>query len=628
LTIVAKAPVAAAPSNTTPVEAAALRAAKGPLRLPLIGALALAFVSLALISGIAYIVVLAGATGTAERLQADRAARVVEGQVTTIRSRLDPITEQLELIAALAATGRIDIGSPVAVREALAVMMTRVPEVSVAAFATLDLQWHRAVRRPDGTIERDTVSLLTLPRSLERFRQLQTSHSTFWGELFWSSALKQPLLNVRTPVRRIDDAFVGGLVATVAVGDLSYRIGARGSSGGRYFILVDHDKVLAHRRLIDPRGLDLSEDKPLPTIHEVDDPVLAKFWDPPVHSPQIDRALGDIGHVVDVGGRRWVFVYRSITGYGPRPWLVGQYFPIEDATADLDRLTNGAIVGAATLAVAVLLALLMGLRMARSIRTITTAAEAIERLEFDQPMHRRSRLREIDDAASSLDKARGALKWFGAYVPRRLVRRLMELGEDAVASRRRFTTVMFTDIVEFTPQAEDLPEHETAELLNHHFALLGACIEHEHGVIDKYIGDSVMAVWGGVSRDEDHAGAAIRAAIAIAKVIKEDNSMRRAAGNPPIRMRIGLHSGHVVVGNIGAPGRVNFTVVGDTVNVANRVEQLGKEFMRDGDDVVLLVSGDTLAAVKDRASFDLKLPKPELRPIKGHDEPVEVYRLV
>jgi adenylate cyclase len=618
VTIVAKAP-ATAVAKPAP--------ARGPIRLPLIAALALAFVSLALISGIAYIVVLAGATGTAERLLVDRAARVVEGQVATIKNRLDPVTEQLELIAALAAAGRIDIESPVAVREALAVMMTRVPEVSVAAFATLDLQLHRAIRRPDGTIARDTVSLLDLPQSLERFRKLQTSHSTFWGELFWANGLKQPLLNVRTPVRRIDDAFIGGLVATVAVGDLAYRIGARGASGG-YFILVDHDKVLAHRRLIDPRGLGLSEEKPLPTIHEVDDPILAKFWDPPVRSPRIDRALGDIGHVVEVGGRRWVFYYRQITGYGPEPWLVGQYFPIEDETADLNRLTNGAIVAAATLAIAVLLALLMGLRMARSIRTITTAAEAIERLEFDEPMHRRSRFSEIDDAASSLDKARGALKWFGAYVPQRLVRRLMEAGEDGVASRRRTLTVMFTDIVEFTPQAEDLPEHETADLLNHHFALLGACIEHEHGVIDKYIGDSVMAVWGGIARDEDHAGAAIRAALAIARVIKEDNAMRAAGGKLPIRMRIGLHSGTAVVGNIGAPGRVNFTVVGDTVNVANRVEQLGKEFMRDGEDVVLLVSGDTLAAIKDRESLNLRLPEPELRPIKGHDEPVKVYRLV
>ena len=80
--------------------------------------------------------------------------------------------------------------------------------------------------------------------------------------------------------------------------------------------------------------------------------------------------------------------------------------------------------------------------------------------------------------------------------------------------------VMFTDIVEFTPQAQDLPAQGTAELLNHHFALLGACIEHEHGVIDKYIGDAVMAVWGGLSRMENHADRAVRAALAIVDVVR------------------------------------------------------------------------------------------------------------
>ena len=302
---------------------------------------------------------------------------------------------------------------------------------------------------------------------------------------------------------------------------------------------------------------------------------------------------------------------------GPNPGWSANTSRIEEATADLDRLTNGAIVGAATLAVAALLALLIGLSMARSIRTITSAAEAIERLEFDQPFHRRSRLREIDDASHSLDKARGALKWFGAYVPHRLVFRLMELGEDAVRSRRRDVTVMFTDIVEFTPQAEGLPEQETADLLNHHFALLGACIEHEHGVIDKYIGDAVMAVWGGLSRMDDHADHAIRAALAIVEVIREDNAVRRAAGQPAIRVRIGLHSGPVVVGNIGAPGRVNFTVVGDTVNIAQRFEQLGKEFMTDKDEVVVLASADTLAAIKDRDSSGVDAARAGASPGQG-----------
>ena len=599
-----------------------------PWRLPLIAALALAFASLALISGVAYIAVLTGATGTAERLLVDRAERVVDAQMAMIRSRLDPVADHLELIAALAAAGRIDIDSPVAVREALAVMMTRVPAVSAAAFATLDLQLHRAVRRPDGQVTSDTESLATQPRGLERFRELQTANGIFWGALFWNEALKQPLINVRTPVRRIDNAFIGGLIATVAVGDLSYLIGdASQGTDGRYFILVGRDKVLAHRRLVDPRGLDLSEDKPLPTIKEVDDPVLANFWDPPVRSDRIDKALGSFGRVIRADGRQWVFVYREIRRYGPDPWLVGQYYPLEEATGDLDRLTNGAIVGAVSLAVAIVLALLMGLSMARSIRTITSAAESIERLEFEQPLHKRSLLREIDDAGQSLDKARGALKWFGAYVPHRLVFRLMELGESAVVSRRRTVTVMFTDIVGFTPQAEDLQEQETADMLNHHFALLGACIEETQGVIDKYIGDCVMAVWGGLSKMEDHADQAIHAALEMARVIREDNQMRAADGKAPVRLRVGLHSGPVVVGNIGAPGRVNYTVVGDTVNVAQRLEQLGKDFMRENDEVIVLVSGGSIAAMKHPEVLG-ELPRPELRHIKGREEPEQVYRLV
>ena len=599
--------------------------------MPLIAALALAVMSLALISGVAYIAVLAGAAGTTERLLVDRTASVVESQVALLKRRLDPVTEHLEFVAALAAKGRLDIENAIEIRETLAVMMSRVPAVSAAAFGTLDLKLHRVIRQASGQVVGDTVPLTELPQGFERFRQLQTAQRTFWGALFWSEALQQPTLNVRTPVRRIDNAFVGGLVATVAVGDLSYLLGDTGQGrDDRYFILVGKEQnlVLAHRRLVDPRGLGLSEQKSLPTLAEVEDPVLARFADPPVKNAQFERALGGFGHVVEVEGRRWVFVHRTITTFGPEPWLVGRYFPIEDATGDLDRLTNGAIVGAATLAVALLLALIMGLRMAGSIRTITSAAESIERLEFDKPFHKHSWLREIDEAGRSLDKARGALRWFGEYVPHRLVFRLMASGEGAVVSRRRDVTVMFTDIVGFTPMAEDLPETQTADVLNHHFAILGACIEHEQGMIDKYIGDSVMAVWGGISKMEDHADAAIRTALAIATAIREDNQTLRAAGQPPVRVRIGLHSGPVVVGNIGAPGRVNFTVVGDTVNIAQRFEQLGKEFMKADEEVVVLVSGETIAALEKPGGLGLDLPKPEQRQVKGHEEPVEVYRLV
>jgi len=136
-----------------------------------------------------------------------------------------------------------------------------------------------------------------------------------------------------------------------------------------------------------------------------------------------------------------------------------------------------------------------------------------------------------------------------------------------------------------------------------------------------------MAVWGGLQRQEDHADAAIRAALAIARAVHEDNEQRIAAGKTPVRMRIGLHSGPVIVGNIGAPGRVNYTVVGDAVNVAQRFEQLGKEFMKSKDEIVILASAQTIAAVLDSAALGFDLPAPEMRTIKGHEQPVEVYRL-
>ena len=140
--------------------------ARRRFRVPLIAALATAFISLSVVSGIAYFVVLAGATNTAERLVVAGAARVVEAQVSAIRTRLDPVQGHLELIAALAANGRLDVNSPIDMREALWIMMSEVPPISSAAFATFDLKLDRVIRRPDGTVLRDSVSLADLPRGL------------------------------------------------------------------------------------------------------------------------------------------------------------------------------------------------------------------------------------------------------------------------------------------------------------------------------------------------------------------------------------------------------------------------------------------------------------------------------
>jgi adenylate cyclase len=602
------------------------RLAARRLRVRIVTALTLGFLAVAGIAAASFAWTVFGAGETTERLLLDRSRRILDAEVRTLHDRLDPVADQLAYIARLAARGRLDITSSAVMSDTLVTFVERLPQTSGAAFAGLDLMSFRA-RRLDGRVVFDTMPIHEVPGGYERFAKMRTEGGAVWGDIFWNPEARQPMLNVRIPVRRDDNAFLGGLVAAVTMGELSRQVSdpELGGQDGS-FILVDRKFVIAHRRLIDPAGLALNDENPLPTLAAIGDPVMAAIWSKPVSS-RLGPALQGAGHIVEVDGRQWVFLYREITTFGGN-WLVGRYFPIEVATQDLERLRWGVIGGGTALLGALLLAIIMGVRVGGSIRELGGAAQALERLDFETVPRVRSRLRELDDAGEALEKAHGALKWFGLYVPRRLVTRLMEEGNDSLVSRRRVVTVMFTDIVGFTPQAEDMDEIGTAELLNRHFEMLGGAIDREHGVIDKYIGDCVMAVWGGIRRMPDHADAACRAALEIARLIREDNVKRRAEGLPPIRLRIGVHSGPVVVGNIGAPGRVNYTVVGDTVNVAQRFEQLGKRYMAAEDEVIVLVSGDTLNMLQDREALGVEPLFVGEQAVRGRQEPELVYRLV
>ena len=216
------------------------------------------------------------------------------------------------------------------------------------------------------------------------------------------------------------------------------------------------------------------------------------------------------------------------------------------------------------------------------------------------------------------------LRWFETYVPRSLVRRLMASGTGGhLASSERELTILFTDIVGFTTLSEAMPATETAALLNDHFALLGACVEAEGGTIDKFIGDALMAFWGAPDEQADSAVRACRAAQAMVEAVAVDNGRRRGAGLQPLRLRVGIHTGPVVVGNIGAPGRMNYTIVGDTVNAAQRMETLAKE-LDEGDDVTVLVSGSTVAALAGSALQAERVGEFE---VKGKRALLEVFRL-
>jgi len=267
----------------------------------------------------------------------------------------------------------------------------------------------------------------------------------------------------------------------------------------------------------------------------------------------------------------------------------------------------------------------IGRLISRPAKQLAAAAEAVGEFELDAvPRIRDSRLREMGLAAEAFNGMIAGLKLFEAYAPRRLVWRLLRAGEEATASSdSRELTVQLTDIAGFTKLAETLSADEVASFLNSHFALLGHCVEVEDGTIDKYIGDALMAFCGAPELQADADARACRAALQISAVIERDNAERKTSGKPPVRVRIGIHKGPVVVGNIGFPGRINYTIVGDAVNVCQRLEALGRD-VNSGRDVATLLSSDVVAAL----NGDFEVRHHGVCEVKGRAEPIDVFELL
>ena len=258
------------------------------------------------------------------------------------------------------------------------------------------------------------------------------------------------------------------------------------------------------------------------------------------------------------------------------------------------------------------------------IRRVTRGAVTIGALDFDKvaPLSR-GYFREINDLARSFNSMLDGLKAFGRYVPLTLVTRLVKEGRVGTASEERELAIMFTDIVGFTTTCENMSAADVAEFLNDHLALVSGCIERESGTIDKYIGDAVMAFWGAPNQVENPAECACRSAIAIQNAISADNTQRAARGLKPIHIRIGIHLGQVVVGDIGAPNRINYTIVGDAVNAAQRLESLGKT-IDPGAEAAVLISREIFEKLP--VGFEVVDRGAQL--VKGKHQALGVYQLL
>lgn len=205
---------------------------------------------------------------------------------------------------------------------------------------------------------------------------------------------------------------------------------------------------------------------------------------------------------------------------------------------------------------------------------------------------------------------------FGQYIPPELVEELNRHPElCSMEGESRELTVLFSDIRNFTSIAESMPPQELSKLMNFYLTAMTEVIQQYRGTIDKYIGDATMAFWGAPLSDPEHAAHALEAALEMQTVLKNLGPLANSLGWPTLRMGIGLNTGAMVVGNMGSRFRRAYTVLGDAVNLASRVEGLTKEY-----GVEIIVGEAVHAALPHFAFRELDRVK-----VKGKDQPVSIY---
>ncbi len=424
------------------------------------------------------------------------------------------------------------------------------------------------------------------PRTRPYYGVARARGASGWTETyrFWDRAGEAPRLGVSfaTPWRASDGRLLGVLNGDFDLRELCRFLGELDAEMSGYPLIVEHrrergPRLIAHPRpdcMIRPGGTELAE-----SLGEVLDPVVVAYVAEEMAAGGRPSGDGRVGRF-EVEGRPYLGAHHRLRGADQPPWSIALVIEADAVLGDVRRTFWWSVVAAGGCLLAAWVAVVwLARRIARPLQDLTREARSIGELQFDDAPVRRSPIREVGQLAASMGEMKASLRSFRKYVPADLVHQLVATGLEArLGGRQAGLTLFFSDIAGFTAISESHPPQQVVEWLGDYLAVLSGVIHEHGGTVDKFIGDGVMAFWGAPQPHAGHAEAACRAAWEVQRRLAELEPRWVAAGRPRLPTRIGLHTGEAVVGNIGSEERMNYTVIGDAVNVASRMEGLNKAF--------------------------------------------------
>lgn len=332
--------------------------------------------------------------------------------------------------------------------------------------------------------------------------------------------------------------------------------------------------------------------------------------------------------IEDAAGRAWITTRVTLER---RPWIVVARIPKDVAYASLAEMRT---IVLATIALAIVLAalasFLLARRLSRPIASLVEHTKALAARRFDARVSIRtgdelSVLGDaLNDAAQELSASEARAREemairadLGRYLPAEIVEAVIRREQSMELGGRRVpVTVLFADVVAFTPLSDRLPPEEVVALLNELFTLLTEAVFRHGGTVDKFVGDCVMALFGAPASVEDHARRAILCAEDMLRFAESANAGWKERFGVEVALAIGVNTGDAVVGNVGSRERMEYTAIGDVVNVAARLETIARPQQ-------ILISRATREALGD----GFELAPIGAREVPGRREPVELFEV-
>ncbi len=607
---------------------------RGAIRVPISSLLTFGVVGLVLAAvAIALALGFSSAVKNTRTLLADKARAYIDSVTQRVERELAPLPHQARWIAAQIESGLVNPSDKKAFKDFLQTTMAATPQIRGIGFFFTDGRMLRISR--DSQIK-DIQSPSENPWAgamMADMRKLPAADLYKWLGPIWIADFQQTAIVHQTPISQ-KGVLQGVLFQTVTVSDLSRSLAELGDrSGVTPFILYGHNRILVHPLMIDWKPTGLTNDANiikeqqccdeldlLPRLGQIDDPVLMEIWGDSRRLPIVTDADDISGsRVIPPGGAEHVIVFRDIDDYGSVPWTVGVHIGVDVVGREMKELFFHAAMGVVILLIAGFIAWRVSRALSRPVEAMALAAAKVraDNLE-DVPILRPSNIRELDQArlafnamVSDMRERKVIREVFGRYMPSAVGTMLLRQ-QGRLEPETSRATILFVDIADFTRLSESLQPSEIVETLNAYFSEVVAIIERHGGVITQFQGDAVLAIFNVPVKAADHAVQALNSALEIQKEV----DAKLFAGRR-LSCRIGINTGEVVAGSVGARGRLTYTVHGNAVNVAARLEQMNKEF-----GTRILVSATTVSEA--RGVDTIRIGEMTLR---GKSESVEIFTI-